>query len=57
MMVGDNYVDKRFYLRFRVTMIYVFSFMNEDETSVLLRLIIWQLFKIKIKRNIKKIGN
>ena len=52
-MVGDNYVDKRFYLRFRVTMIYVFSFMNEDETSVLLRLIIWQLFKIKIKRNIK----
>ena len=50
MMVGDNYVDKRFYLRFRVTMIYVFSFMDEDETSVLSRLIIWQSFKIQNKQ-------
>ena len=52
-MVEDNYVDRRFYLIFGVTMIYVFSFMDEDETSVLSRLIIWQLFKIKIKMNIK----
>ena len=52
-MVEDNFVDRRFYLRFGVTMIYVFSFMDEDETSVLSRLIIWQMFKIKIKMNIK----
>ena len=52
-MVEDNYVDRSFYLRFGVTMIFVFSSTDENETSVLSRLIIWQPFKIKIKRNIK----
>ena len=39
---------------------YVFSSMDEDETSVLLRLILWQLFKFEIKNYIAdewKIGN
>ena len=53
MMVEDNYVDRSFYLRFGVTMIYVFSSMDENETGVISRLIIWHSFKIKIKRNIK----